>query len=155
MSESKFDLWLTGNYDTIMKDRVSNDVIEGFIKKSIYPSLLTTHEGNISPQGEVLHGLHIGLSVDVNNNVHYADIYKIDDQGDRSSILRAENDRALKLVEAFVMDFNDAVVLTQDFKPLCMFDQKTKQRVFIGYLTFANLQDAVARKLDKISIGVP
>lgn len=149
------DKWLSGKFETIIRGQVKDPLVERFVKASIYPSLLKSQQGFVTPQGDIKDGLHLGLSLDPYNNAYFADIYCMDEKGEPRSVYKSTEDQTLELVEAFVSDFKDAVVLTDTFKPLCLFDQSSGTRIFLGYLTFNNLQDAYGRQIKKIQVAVP
>jgi hypothetical protein len=160
VDEKLVNLWLTSSISELtegIQEHKEYEMMERFVKASVYPSLLKTQEGNIAPMGEVPLGLHLGLKLNAYEHEYSADVYKVGSDGERHSVKVVTGDDTLPLVVAFIKTFPGAVVTTEEFKPLCLFEKigDKGQKVFLGHLSFAELQSAYQREIKNISVGVP
>jgi len=149
------DKWMTADYETLVATPagIGTDII----RNSIYPSLLKSQQGYLAPQGDIKDGLHIGISMDPYNNTYTASVHYFDDDGNRQTHLTVSDEKTLPLLERFVGDFQDAVVMSENMRPLCVFrkTEKTGEKIPIGYMSYLTLKKLYDEKITNFFIGVP
>lgn len=122
------------------------------IKNSIYPSLLKTKKSFILPTEQIKDGLHLKVELDPITGETKTTVIKFDDGNHPTIIQSFEGDQSLPIIEAFILNFPDAIVATEEMRPLHIIEEN---KTSLGYLSLNTILQLSELGKTKVRIGVP
>jgi len=171
MSDSKTplsinDKWLKGSLDQLIPINFKDmKLIERFIELGT-PVLKKCKSGFLADTGDIQFCLLIHLEDD---GRFQTEVCVLGDDGELVPRIKEENQAAINIIKSFIIDHPNAVLTTQERKPLCIFSSKNESLkeksdaamggsgIFVGYMTFNIFKKAVSnpQNVSKLIVAVP
>lgn len=152
--------WLHHDLDQLISRARNDPLVKKFVASAL-PSLIQSHQGFIGEVGNI----EVCLSISLDSETGKKTLSVVTMDGDykvqsnvpelKPRLTTSVDSEVSKLFEVFVTDFPKAVVMTNEGKPLILFQGKGKSRHFLGYLSFDEFRSAYNKKYKTLTVGVP
>lgn len=165
---TKNEKWLKGSLDQILQTKMNDQnlkIIERFLDLGT-PVLKKCKSGFLADTGDIQFCLLIHLEDD---GQFQTELCVLGDDGELVPRIKEDNQKAITMIKSFIMDHPDAVLTTQERKPLCIFSsqkESLKEKsdpavggsgLFIGYMTLNTFKKALhnIQNTSKLIVAVP
>jgi len=146
--------WLTKDYQELIQVlKGSEDPTTRLFGESSLPALLQSGQGYVGEAGDIK--VCLGLTLQPETGTKTVSVICVGEEGKLTTRMESKDPEATLLFQAFVTDFPQALITTDEGKPLCLFKGRAKDRVFIGYLNLQEFREVTKRKYKDLTVGVP